>query len=171
MSTQPLTLCSVIATFLLALTSPALAQPSDQARSSAADAEQKVRDLEEQRLKLFYEDDLALLDRLFADDLLIITQHPARMRTKKQFVEDFKSNKSKVSHVSQEIKQVRVYGDDTAVANGTMSIKQKDADGRDSSFDTLYTHVWIKRDGQWKLASVHRSPIELQGKPASESRR
>lgn len=164
---RALTFCSVLSTFILVQTATrTIAQSTRESRSHPVGVEQEIRALEEERLRLFYERDLGLLDRLFADDVVMIIYDPPVVLTKKEFVERFKSRNFTVRRVSQDISQVRVYGD-TAIVNGTMSIERQEADGRDTRFSTINTHVWLKREGQWKLVSVHRSPIEFQGKPVA----
>jgi ketosteroid isomerase-like protein len=164
---RTLTFYSVLATFsLLQPSMRTSAQSTRDSRSHTVDVEQEIRALEQERLGLFYERDVGLLDRLFADDVVIIAYDPPVVLTKKEFIERFKSRNFTVRRVSQDISQVRVYGD-TAIVNGTMSIERKEADGRDTRFSTINTHVWLKREGQWKLVSVHRSPIEFQGKPVA----
>lgn len=161
------TFCSILAALSVLHSSITLGQPSNEERSRTMSVEQEIRELEEERQKLWYEADLALADRLFADDVVLIQLDPPRMRTKKEFIADLQNRKHKTSHASQDIKMVRVYGD-TAIVNLTMSVARKEAGGRDTSFSFISTHVWLKRDGQWKLVSAHRSQTKSQDKPVAE---
>ena len=52
-----------------------------------------------------------------------------------------------------DVTSVRVYGPDTAVVLGAMQGKVK---GRDFRFDLLYTRVYIRQQGVWRLVS-HQS--------------
>ncbi len=51
------------------------------------------------------------------------------------------------------VNSVRFYGDETAVVLGNMQGKVK---GRDFRFDLLYTRVYIRQAGTWRLVS-HQS--------------
>lgn len=55
--------------------------------------------------------------------------------------------------LNSQVQKVRVYGDDTAVVLGAMQGKVKAGDFR---FDLLYTRVYVKQHGAWKLVS-HQS--------------
>ena len=58
--------------------------------------------------------------------------------------------------VTTDVTRIRVYGNDTAVVIGTMSGKVR---GRDSMFSQLYTRVYIKQMGAWRLVSHHASDV------------
>jgi ketosteroid isomerase-like protein len=55
--------------------------------------------------------------------------------------------------LQSEVTKVRLYGDNTAVVLGAMKGKVK---GRDFRFDLLYSRVYIKQKGAWRLVS-HQS--------------
>jgi len=64
-----------------------------------------------------------------------------------------------VESLEQKDMQVNVYNDDTAIVTG---VEETDAklNGKPVSTVRRFTHVWVKQKGQWKLASIHVSPIK-----------
>lgn len=59
--------------------------------------------------------------------------------------------------------KIRLYGDNTAVLLGAMQGKLKNST---FTFDLLYTRVYIKQNGAWKLVS-HQSTDAPKKKPAA----
>ena len=58
-----------------------------------------------------------------------------------------------IASLKSEVTSVRLYGADTAVVLGHMQGSLK---GRDFKFDLLYTRVYIRQKGAWRLVS-HQS--------------
>ena len=89
-------------------------------------------------------------DELLADDLTFI--HNSGMIDDK--AKQMASVKACIlESLQSEVTKVRLYGDNTAVVLGAMKGKVK---GRDFRFDLLYSRVYIKQKGAWRLVS-HQS--------------
>ncbi|HEV3060401.1 MAG TPA: nuclear transport factor 2 family protein [Vicinamibacterales bacterium] len=94
--------------------------------------------------------DAGAWDALLADDLVFIhnggsiDDKAKQMASIKQCV---------IESLNSTVTKVRLYGNDTAVVTGRMQGKLK---GRDFRFDLLYTRVYIRQKGSWRLVS-HQS--------------
>jgi ketosteroid isomerase-like protein len=49
--------------------------------------------------------------------------------------------------------------EDTAIASYILYVKTKLADGKVTEEENQETDVWFKRDGKWKIAALHYSPV------------
>jgi ketosteroid isomerase-like protein len=58
-----------------------------------------------------------------------------------------------IATLNSAVTKVRIYGGDTAIVQGNMQGSLK---GRDFKFNLVYTRVYIKQQGTWKLVS-HQS--------------
>ena len=64
-----------------------------------------------------------------------------------------------VESLEQRDVKVALYNDDTAIVTG---VEETDAklNGKAVSTVRRFTHVWVKEKAQWKIASIHVSPIK-----------
>jgi ketosteroid isomerase-like protein len=89
-------------------------------------------------------------DALLADDLVFIHNSGTIDDKAKQMAS---VRACPLESLKSAVTKVRFYGDDTAVVLGNMQGKLK---GREFRFDLLYTRVYIKQKGAWRLVS-HQS--------------
>jgi ketosteroid isomerase-like protein len=81
---------------------------------------------------------------------------------KQQWLHRYRSGDLRTTTLEWAIESVRVYGD-AAVTIGTHT-QTGDYRGRPTDGAFRSTHVAVRRNGRWQLASIHLSPI--QGPPA-----
>jgi ketosteroid isomerase-like protein len=89
-------------------------------------------------------------DELLADDVTFI-HNSGSIDDKAKQMASVKA--CGIESLQSDVTKVRLYGDNTAVVLGWMKGKVK---GRDFRFDLLYSRVYIKQKGAWRLVS-HQS--------------
>lgn len=138
---------------------------SEPARSSATasatsasteNVEQAIRQLENERVPALLRGDTAFIERVYADDY-VVTGANGVVRTRAAVVADMKSGAQMFESMTNDDVKVRVYGD-TAIVTGRT--KQKGQyKGQASLSPTMFTRVYVRRDGRWQLvansSSVH----------------
>jgi len=140
-------------------TEKATSSPTPAASSAPAapdNVEQAVRQLDNERTQAILKGDTAFIERVYADDYVVIGVN-GLVRDKAQVIADFKSGALKVESFKDDELKVRVYGD-TAILTGRSTSKVKDK-GQDTSGQSLFTRVYVKQNGQWKLATHHMSRV------------
>ena len=126
------------------------------AAASTENVEQAVRQLDNERTQATQKSDTTFIERVYADDYVVIAAN-GRVRSKAQVVADYKSGVLKVESLKDDELKVRVYGD-TAILTGRSTQKIKD-NGQEISGQTLFTRVYVKRNGQWQFVTQHISRV------------
>lgn len=121
-----------------------------------SDAEQQVRELGQRWAAAEQRGDEAELDALADPDLMLVG--PAGyVLDRAQWLARYRPGALVTTALSWDDVSVRDYGE-TAIAVGVhtqrASYQGNPVDGRFRA-----THVWVRRDSRWLLASVHLSPI------------
>jgi len=125
----------------------AAASPSS-GQAAATQAEQEVRAVERQFNDARLHADVAMLDRLLADDWTI-THGDSSIDTKAQYLGDLRSGVRKFEWVKEQEVAVRLYGETAVVAGLTESkVLFK---GRVTGGLLRVTRVYVKRDGRWRM--------------------
>jgi len=126
------------------------------ASSKISSAEKELIKLEDGLYDAYVKADVALLDRMFADDWTI-TGSDGSFSTKAQEIAELKSGDLKVTSIAEDDRKVRVYGN-AAVITGRITSKAQ-YKGKDASSENRYTATWVKRSGRWQCVAVHLSNI------------
>jgi ketosteroid isomerase-like protein len=126
------------------LPGPALAQ--------TAKVAQWVRELDRQRFEAQIKKDTARLNQLLADDL-IYTHSSAVVETKPEFVANVANGKWDYRQANLSNVQVRVMGQ-TAIITGRGDLVMAN-NGQPQNVNLLFTNVYVKRKGQWRMVSWH----------------
>jgi ketosteroid isomerase-like protein len=105
-------------------------------------------------------------NRLQADDFMRTWRLPPQIQTKSDIAARLKDpnfKRATIDSLVDDDVKVRVYNGDTAIATGHWKRVSRDADGKDTSGAGRFTRVWVKQNGQWRLAAAHYSPdIDLE---------
>ena len=125
----------------------ALAQPS------SLDA---VRTAEAQRIQALLTRDFATLDRLLAEDLTY-THTNAKVDRKADYLEPFKSGRTRYVSLDPSEITIRLYSDTAVLTGRMMSVAL--VMGAESRTDLRFTSVWIRRDGRWQMVAWHSSRV------------
>lgn len=123
---------------------------------TAQSVEQQVKKLEIQYADAGVKKDVAVLDRVLADDFTE-TDPDGFVHTKGEEMASLKSGEDVIFSYAYGDMKVRVYGD-TAVV--TYVDKQKETfKGQDVSGTSRWTDTWIKRGGSWQCVASHGSKV------------
>ncbi|MCA8829688.1 nuclear transport factor 2 family protein [Hymenobacter pini] len=128
---------------LLGLAGPlrAVAQASKKDQTAAKEVEL----LERQRFEAQVKKDYAVLERVFADDL-VYTHSNGKQNNKQEYIQSIRDGKSQYDKIEVEALNVRAYNDGrTAVVNGTITITLPNKpDGTPNLAHLKYVVVQVK---------------------------
>jgi len=132
-----------------------LGQASDTKTNQSV--EQKLLQLKHDWGKAYVQRDSTLLDRILADDFVVIDAD-GMATTKAQEMADFKSSSVVYESSNYDDATVRIYGD-TAIVAGRGTVKGR---GKTQTFHTQYrsTNVFVKRNGRWQAVASHISGVK-----------
>ena len=144
-----------LALLMFSLLSPHPAQAQPQ---KTADAEQQLRAAETRLAAALSAVDVDQLSRLWADDF-VSTMADGRVTTGKKRLEALRAKKpdasSRVTNENQQV-DVRVEGDWALVLVTSSWLES----GKKLGSPYQATHIWAKRDGQWRLIAAHISEVK-----------
>jgi ketosteroid isomerase-like protein len=118
--------------------------------------EQQLKKLEIQWANAGVKKDLAVIDRLLADDF-ITTDPQGEVFTRAEEIAFLKTGEDVVSYAALRDVKVRVYGDAAVVTYVYQA--QETLKGRDVSGTSRWTDTWVKRGGSWRCVASHGSMI------------
>jgi ketosteroid isomerase-like protein len=128
--------------------------PAPAAQTSPTADETTLRQLEADWNAAHVRGDAAVLDRLFADD--VVVQVPAmRVLNKADAVGLFKTGRMKFERYETSETTFRVYGD-TAIVTGRLR-RTRTVAGALTDDDWRFTKVYLRRAGRWQVVSFHAS--------------
>ena len=136
----------VLAALLISACSTLTFAQADKPAAKAPSDSASVKQLEHDWVNAVKANDMDKLSQILADDWTGIEPDGEKM-SKKDYLDMYKSGKSKVESVDLGAIDVKVIGS-VAVAQGTDKEKST-FDGRDSSGKYAWTDVFAKRDGKW----------------------
>ena len=100
--------------------------------------------------------DAAALDRIFADDVIVVVPGMPTM-TKASSLGVFASGRMKFDKYETSDTTVRLY-ESTAIVTGRLRRTRTMGD-RTVDDDWRFTKVYVRRDGQWRVVSFHASNV------------
>jgi len=98
--------------------------------------------------------DAAALDRIFAEDLVVVVPG-MRVMTKPDSLGMFTSGRMKFERYETSETKLRTY-DDAAIVTGRLRRTRVIA-GATADDDWRFTKVYVRRDGRWQVVSFHAS--------------
>lgn len=125
--------------------------------SSAASSQ--ILTLEKQWAEALVKSDLDALGRLYADDLVYV-HSGGNVETKAQFLDRVRAGGLKYQKLDLVNPRARVYGDG-AVVTGTFDVSVL-VDGQPVNTKVVYTHVYGRQDGQWRLVAHQTTRLPAQ---------
>jgi len=103
----------------------------------------------------FLHADMAMLERIIADDCLQITQNGTK--TKAEWLAPYRTGASRFESVKPpEWRRIRLYGDVAVVTSAAGIVMVVQGESRPSRF--FNTRTWVKRSGQWYLVLAQNTP-------------
>jgi ketosteroid isomerase-like protein len=126
--------------------------------SAQSKLEQKLLQLQRAEDEAEGKKDIAALERLL-DDNFIFTAANGAVYTKKQLIEEVKTDDSAGGEtLSYEEVKTFDYGK-TAMINYLLVVKGKDKNGKEFTNRFRMSSLWVKRKGEWRIAAVHATRV------------
>ena len=148
MTSRPRTTLLCLAAFVL------VAVPPVSSETSASDDLHRI-DATWNTLRLT--PDVPALERLLTDDW-ILTHSDGRVQTKRDYLDELKTQARRNSSIANEDVKVRTYGD-TAIVTG-VSVQSGTSNGQTFGGRFRFTRVWVRVQGTWRMAASHSSRVE-----------
>jgi ketosteroid isomerase-like protein len=142
--------CTLIAIAILPATVASAATMSQ--------ADTDVLAAEAKRFDALIQRDVETVNRLMADDLTYTHSSGVR-QNKAQVFSLFSTGKIVYKSVETSDQHVQVVGD-VGIITGTIKLVYND--GADHLIDSVYTDVYVKRDGRWQLLAWQSTPRPKQ---------
>jgi len=136
----------------------AFGQTMNQKANRNSGVEQELRSLENQWQEALTRRDVAMLDRLMAEDY-VLTTVSGEVVNKARVLAEVKSANTTADVRNTEV-AVRVYGN-VAIVTGLVLISGKFND-KDVSTRSRYIKVYVKRQGQWQVVTAQATLIAQQ---------
>jgi ketosteroid isomerase-like protein len=108
------------------------------------------------RLAAILRGDFDTLEKMLADDF-IVTFPNGTVGGKADYIGGQRSGRILLTSATHEDERVKVYGDAAVITGrsaGTLLVN-----GKEQPLLIRYTHVYIRRDGQWLMVAQHSTPI------------
>ena len=126
------------------------------AATTGDNVEQTLTKMEQDWVDAILKRDTATVDRILADDF-VSTLPNGRTETKAQDIENLKSGAFTSESMTINDVKVRVFGDAAVVTLGQSEKSQQR--GKDMSGRTLWTDIFVKRNGKWQIVAEHGSCV------------
>jgi hypothetical protein len=126
--------------------------PSPAPAQQTGPVEQELTKLDRELLDAIVRNDQTLMQRVALDRYVFINPVGGVQ-------ERGDTQGPKIESIQTQDVQVRVHGD-TAILIGHANVKGRFADGRDISGPYRYMRVFVKQQGQWRLAAMQITPIQ-----------
>jgi len=139
-----------ILTAALAVSACAQSTPGNNA-NTADEVRQQILAMEHGLEQALAANDMETLGRIYSDEY-VYTNASGELLTKSQFLADLQSHKHKILEVKHDDIQLHVY-ENTVVVTG-ISTSKFEYKGAVTAGPRRFTNVYVKQEGQWKLA-VH----------------
>ncbi len=94
--------------------------------------------------------DTAFLEKYYADDYTAI-HGDGKISTKAEEIANFSSGATKYESIEVRESKARAYGD-TVIINGRVLVKTT-VNGKPYSGEVSNTRVWVRLNGEWKVAA------------------
>lgn len=122
----------------------------------AAGVEDEIKNLEKERAAAVVKADTATLERVTADDYVLINAN-GQMMDKQQTMEAIKTGQIKIASNDLSDLKVRVYGN-TAVVTGKSTVKGT-LSGTDINGPVLFTRVYVRKNGHWQAVAFQQTRV------------
>lgn len=130
---------------------------AQQRSPSQASIEQEVLKVEAARDEAMQKADMAVLKRIYADDIVIVNTR-GRLLTKAERLADFQSGDLKFLSFDQGDYSFHIYGD-TVILNGRAnSVVQ--FHGKVNQIPRTFTLTYMKLNGEWRLVAQNETLME-----------
>lgn len=101
--------------------------------------------------------DATQLAKIWTDDYTF-TNNRGMFLSKDDRLKNIKTGATELVSIEETEREVRFYGDDTAIITGQVTLEAKYS-GQRGSGDYRYINVWVKQADRWQLAANQITPI------------
>lgn len=133
-----------------------LVQAQELTGDKAEQVKKDILKIEEERSQALEMGDVAVLDRILADDYVYVNVF-GELHTKAQRFSTIRSGAAKHESLTEDDFQVHVYGDTvvmTGRASGLVNYR-----GKVNNKARRFTNVYMKQGGKWRLLAHHATTI------------
>lgn len=122
--------------------------------------ETTISGLEDERYRAMESSDIAALDRLLADTMVLV--HSSAMADdKKAYLATLSSGTLTYGRIERTGTKIVPHGDNAAVVSGRVWMDAV-LNGRDLKLDNIILALWVRGENGWQLASAQSTPIPPQ---------
>ncbi len=139
-------------------------QPTGEKVSSTSNAEQELINLDKQWGDAGLRGDATTLEGILADDFIGVSE--TGVATKAQNIAEAKTNAPNLTNATYVASDYTVRFLDANTAVMTHSALEKGLDkGKEYSNQHRSMHVWVKRDGRWRVVASQATPVQQKATP------
>jgi len=149
-----LLLVSILAS-IAAIAQSAPPQPAAAGPGGVAQADEEIKALEAKLVNLIVHGDWDEYEKLLVTDYTGIAYN-GKLENKEATMSSFRDGPRKIIVLEPEDLRVRTYGE-TAILQGQLTIWARES-GRVGTKIERFTEVFVRRDGQWRLAAEQETP-------------
>jgi ketosteroid isomerase-like protein len=121
--------------------------------------EQTIRNLEATENDAILRNDIAALEKLWAEDFTVNNPQSQISRGRKEVLDRVRSGLIKYSSFVREIESIGLYGDTAIVMGSEVVTPIGNTPRAGQTIHRRYTDIWIKRKGKWLLTARHANVI------------
>ena len=121
--------------------------------------ENEILKIEQQRDQAVQKRDMAVLNRIQADDLSFVNTR-GQVLTKAQYMDEIRSGTLKFLSFKQDDYRFHVYGDTVVMTGRSSGIVEYH--GKANRIPRRFTIVYVREHGQWQLVAFHSTVIAEQ---------
>lgn len=119
--------------------------------------ETTISGLEDERYRAMQAADIATLDRLLADKMVLV-HSSAVADDKKAYLGTLSSGTLVYRRIDREGTRIVPYGDNAAVVSGRVKMDAV-LNGRELKLDNIILALWVREADGWRLASAQSTPL------------
>ena len=127
--------------------------------AAPANAESFIRALEEQERVAVLNEDLAALERLWSDRLMVNNPQNAISPDRATVLDLVRRGLIRYSRFDRQIEAIRVQGDIAIVMGSEVIVRRAEAAAAQPAVDRRFTHVWRQSNGAWQLVARHANMV------------
>lgn len=159
----PLVVVPMLATVLAAGCSESEGRPEADGSHPGATTpvEDEIREADQLEVQAILQGDPELQKRIWDEDF-VVTNVVGEVFTRTQVMAVFQEGVTPYRSFERETERIRLYGE-VAVSQGSERVVPAEAPADATPTLRRYTHVWVDRDGEWRLALRHAGRVPREG--------
>ena len=122
-----------------------------------ADARAEINRAQAAYRAALLDSDAAMLAKIWSDDYTFINGR-GMFLSKDDRLKNVETGATELKSIKETGREVRLYGDDTAIITGQVTLEAKYS-GQPGSGDYRYIIVWVNRGDRWQMAATQITPI------------